>query len=303
MELIRSQNWYTTADGAQRGYIRPHLLKELWFHTGTACNLKCAFCFEGSGPGDQRLELVKLDDVQPYIEQAVELGVEQFSFTGGEPFLAKDLVKILQRASENAPCLVLTNGTSALQKRLHQLVPLLKSRFPVSFRISIDSHIEAEHDAGRGEGMFDLALKGMKALHDMGFHVSIARHMANAENTLQVEQQYRDLLVAYGMPAETKMVAFPDFLPPGSHGHRPDITTQCMTQYHTEETRNKFMCSFSKMVVKQRGRMRIYACTLVDDDPEYDMGNDLRSSLEQQVSMKHHRCFSCFKYGASCSET
>jgi len=303
MERIRSRDWYTTADGADRGYIRSHLLKELWFHTGTACNLSCDFCLEGSGPGDQRLELLKLADVTPFIDQALELGVQQFSFTGGEPFLAKDLVKILQLASEHAPCLVLTNGTDALQKRLHLLVPLLQSRYPVSFRISIDSPIETEHDAGRGEGMFDLALKGMKALNDMGFQVSVARHMAEGEDSVEVERQYRDLLVSRGIPAETKFVAFPDFLPPGSHGHGPDITTNCMTQYHTEESRNSFMCAFSKMVVKQNGRMRIYACTLVDDDPEYDMGDNLRQALEQQVSMKHHRCFSCFKYGASCSET
>ncbi|UTW04961.1 radical SAM protein [Amphritea atlantica] len=303
MERIRSRDWYTTADGADRGYIRSHLLKELWFHTGTACNLSCDFCLEGSGPGDQRLELLKLADVSPYIDQALELGVQQFSFTGGEPFLAKDLIRILQLASEHAPCLVLTNGTDALQKRLHLLVPLLQSRYPVSFRISIDSPIETEHDAGRGEGMFDLALKGMKALNDMGFQVSVARHMAEGEDSAEVERQYRDLLVSRGIPAETKFVAFPDFLPPGSHGHGPDITTNCMTQYHTEESRNSFMCAFSKMVVKQNGRMRIYACTLVDDDPEYDMGDNLRQALEQQVSMKHHRCFSCFKYGASCSET
>lgn len=303
MELIRSRDWYTTADGNDRGYIRPNLLKELWFHTGTACNLSCGFCLEGSGPGDQRLGLVKLEDVEPYIHQALELGVEQFSFTGGEPFLAKDLVKILQFASQHAPCLVLTNGTDALQKRLHQLVPLLQSRFPVRFRVSIDSHIDSEHDAGRGEGMFDLALKGMKALHDMGFQVSVARHMGAEENTVEVEQSYQDMLVSRGLPADTKFVAFPDFLPPGSHGHGPDITTHCMTHYHTEETRSSFMCAFSKMVVKQNGRMRIYACTLVDDDPEYDLGGDLRQSLEQQISMKHHRCFSCFKYGASCSET
>ena len=303
MERIRSREWYTTADGADRGYIRPHQLKELWFHTGTACNLSCDFCLEGSGPGDQRLELVKFADVEPYIHQALDLGVGQFSFTGGEPFLAKDLVRILQLASQHAPCLVLTNGTDALQKRLHQLMPLLHSRFPVSFRVSIDSPIASQHDAGRGEGMFDLALRGMKALHEMGFKVSVARHMAADENTAEVEQAYRNMLLSHGLPADTKFVAFPDFLPPGSHGHGPDITTHCMTHYHTEATRNSFMCAFSKMVVKQNGRMRVYACTLVDDDPEYDMGSDLQQALAQQISMKHHRCFTCFKYGSSCSET
>lgn len=76
-----------------------------------------------------------------------------------------------------------------------------------------------------------------------------------------------------------------------------------MTQFHSEESRRSFMCAFSKMMVKQNGRMRVYACTLVDDDIEYDLGDDLAQALEQQISMKHHRCFSCFKYGSSCSET
>jgi len=303
MELIRSRDWYSTTDGSDRGYIQPHLLKELWFHTGTACNLSCDFCLEGSGPGDQRLGLLKLTDVEPYIHKAVELGVEQFSFTGGEPFLAKDLVKILQLASEYAPCLVLTNGTDALHKRLHQLEVLQQSKYPVSFRVSIDSPVEAEHDAGRGEGMYRAALDGMKALHDLGFHVSLARHMADGEDSAAIEAQYRMALAAWGIPEEINFVAFPDFLPPNSDGSGPDISTNCMTQYHTEDSRRSFMCAFSKMMVKQNGRMRVYACTLVDDDPEYDLGDDLGQALEHRVSMKHHRCFSCFKYGSSCSET
>ena len=43
------------ADAIQpRGYIQPGALRELWFHTGTACNLACPFCLEGSRPGDDR---------------------------------------------------------------------------------------------------------------------------------------------------------------------------------------------------------------------------------------------------------
>ena len=39
-----SDNWLYTPKGEKRGYIQPHTLKELWFHTGTACNLSCPFC-------------------------------------------------------------------------------------------------------------------------------------------------------------------------------------------------------------------------------------------------------------------
>jgi hypothetical protein len=62
------------------------------------------------------------------------------------------------------------------------------------------------------------------------------------------------------------------------------------------------MCAFSKMVVKSGGRMRVYACTLVDDDPAYDLGGSLAEAMGRRVTLAHHRCYACFRYGASCSE-
>lgn len=302
MQRIRTENWFKTPEGDSRGYIDPHSLRELWFHTGTACNLQCPFCLEGSGPGDNRLELVRFDDVKPYIDEALGLGVQQFSFTGGEPFLAKQLIKILSYAASFKPCLVLTNGTEALQQRMTEVTELLACQYPVSFRVSIDKPCAQEHDAGRGEGTFAKALQGLKQLYDAGFKVSVARHMDKGEDSAAVEQAYRDLFRQQGLPQDMNIVAFPDFATPGSLPQVPQVTTHCMTTYQSEESRRAFMCAFSKMVVKQQGRMRVYACTLVDDDPEYDLGGSLREALEERISMKHHRCYSCFAYGSSCSE-
>lgn len=50
------------------GYIQPQLLRELWFHTGTACNLACPFCLEGSAPGDHRLQQVTADEARPFLD-------------------------------------------------------------------------------------------------------------------------------------------------------------------------------------------------------------------------------------------
>ncbi|MCP4595141.1 radical SAM protein [Neptuniibacter sp.] len=302
MQRIHTENWFKTPEGEDRGYIDPFTLRELWFHTGTACNLQCPFCLEGSGPGDKRLELVKFDDVKPYIDEAIGLGVEQFSFTGGEPFLAKQLVKILAYAAERKPCLVLTNGTEAIQQRMDEVASLTDAQYPVSFRVSIDKPTAEEHDAGRGEGNFVKAMQGLKKLHDAGFHVSVARHMDKDEDKVEIETAYQSLFAEYGLPVDLNIVAFPDFATPGSLPLVPQVTTTCMTTYQTEESRKDFMCAFSKMVVKKNGQMRVYACTLVDDDEEYDLGANLRESLSERISMKHHRCYSCFAYGASCSE-
>lgn len=291
-----------TPAGEPRGYIDPHALRELWFHTGTACNLSCPFCLEGSRPGDNRLGRITLNDARPLIDEGVAIGVEQFSFTGGEPFIVKDFVNILAYASTFRPCLVLTNGTDPVLKRLHQIETLIARPHPVAFRISIDYPDQARHDAGRGAGSFEKSWQGLQELAKRGFKVSIARQMEKDEDKAAVEDQFRELFARYGLPADLTIVAFPDFLTPGAHADVPQITEHCMTTYHTEETRQAFMCAFSKMVVKKAGKMRVYACTLVDDDESYDLGGTLAESLGKRIMLHHHRCYSCFAFGSSCSE-
>jgi len=301
-QRARGPDWATTPDGEPRGYIDPHTLDELWFHTGTACNLSCPFCLEGSTPGDTRLDRITLADVQPLLDEAVQMGVQQFSFTGGEPFVVKDFVNILAYAASLRPCLVLTNGTDVVLKRLHHIQRLVGSKHPISFRISIDWPDADRHDAGRGAGNFAKAFEGMRELHRMGFHVSLARQMEADEDTAAVEDRYRELLAQFRLPADTRIVPFPDFDIPYSHPDVPNVTEDCMTRHQTEASRREFMCAFSKMIVKKNGEMRVYACTLVDDDADYDLGGSLAEALGQRIRMRHHRCYQCFAFGSSCSE-
>lgn len=292
----------STSSGAPRGYIAPHALDELWFHTGTACNLACPFCLEGSRPGDNRLQRMTLDDVRPFVDEAARLGVRQFSFTGGEPLVVKALPDILAYAAGRRPCLVLTNGADVIVRRRHHLAPLAGSAHPISFRVSIDYPEAARHDAGRGPGAFAKAWAGLRTLHALGFGVSLARQMSADEDGAAVDAQFRALFEAHGLPRDTHIVAFPDFGVPGERRTVPEITEDCMTRYHTETSRRAFMCAFSKMVIKKAGRLRVYACTLVDDDETYDLGGTLAEAMVPRVLLHHHRCYSCFKFGSSCSE-
>jgi sulfatase maturation enzyme AslB (radical SAM superfamily) len=298
----KRESLHFTPAGEPRGYIEPHSLRELWFHTGTACNLKCPFCLEGSKPGDRRLGRITLADAAPFIDEAVALGVEQLSFTGGEPFIVKDFVNILRYASQLRPCLVLTNGTAPVLKRLHQIATLRAQPQPIAFRVSIDYADRERHDLGRGEGTFAESWAALKKLHALGFKVSIARQMEKGENSAAIADAYAALLTEHGLPRNTTLVSFPDFLLPGARPKIPAITEHCMTTFQTEDTRRAFMCAFSKMVVKKDGRMRVYACTLVDDDPAYDLGGTLAESSGKRIMLQHHRCYSCFAYGSSCSE-
>ncbi|MCX4027138.1 radical SAM protein [Endozoicomonas sp. SM1973] len=309
MELIassrleRSNEWHFTSKGEKRGYIQPRGLDELWFHIGTACNLSCSFCLEGSKPGDNRLQLMRLADVKPFIHEALTLGVQQFSFTGGEPFVAKDMVKILNYAAQYKPCLVLTNGTDPVLKRMDSILSLKDTKYPIAFRISLDYVNSQLHDQERGEGSFVKSLQSLQLLHHNGFKVSIARQMVDPnEDKVKQDQAFYQLLSQYGLPDSINIIAFPNFFQPGSTVEVPEISETCMTTYHTEESRQQFMCAYSKMLVKVSGKVKVYACTLVDDDKDYEIGNTLTAALTTRISLKHHRCFSCFAHGASCSE-
>ena len=284
------------------GYIEPGPLAELWFHTGTACNLSCPFCLEGSKPGDNRIERITLDDARPWIDEAAALGVQQFSFTGGEPFVIRDIIRILDYALARKSCLVLTNGTEPVLQRMAAIEPLARLPQPLSFRVSIDYADEARHDAGRGGGSWRKAWQCLVELHRRGFGVSIARQRDAGEDTAVVDLQFRELCLRYGLPGVTRIVSFPDFLTPGAHPHVPMISERCMTAHHSAASRSKFMCQFSKMVVRKNGRMRVYACTLVDDDESFDLGGSLSEAEGVRVMLRHHRCYSCFAHGSSCSE-
>lgn len=299
---VRSKLWDQTPDGSPRGFIQSYALDELWLHTGTACNLACSFCLEGSKPGDNRLQLMRFDDAKSYIDEALTLGVKQFSFTGGEPFINKDMVRILDYALQHRPCLVLTNATEPLIKRLKQLIPLLDREHQLHFRVSLDHFDASKHDVGRGEGMFVVALQGLKALHDMGFALSVANQALPGISPEDAAQKFMEVFQAAGLPKDLSRIEFPEFYPPESDVSAPQITQSCMTDFQTENSRRDFMCAFSRMVVKIDGQTKVYACTLVDDDPDYALGETLAQSLQVPVSMKHHRCYSCFQFGASCSE-
>jgi uncharacterized Fe-S cluster-containing radical SAM superfamily protein len=301
-EKTDNHDWMITPEGDPRGYIDTHKLDELWFHTGTNCNLACPFCLEGSKPGDDRIKFIMPDEAGPFVHEAVEMGVQKFSFTGGEPFVNPHFVEILGYALDYRPCLVLTNGTEPLRNQFAEVAKLKQKPNPVSFRVSLDHPDPDKHDESRGKGNFRMALRTLGLLHQEGFSVSIARLMEPEEDAEGIDAGYIPFLEEAGLPHDMLIIKFPDFATPGTIPKVPQVTEHCMQTYTNEASRAAYMCSFSRMIVKKNGRCGVYACTLVDDDDEYDLADTLRDSFQVRIRFKHHRCYSCFAYGSSCSE-
>jgi sulfatase maturation enzyme AslB (radical SAM superfamily) len=302
MKMNSTDAWLYTDKNEPRGYIQPQRLEELWFHTGTNCNLRCPFCLEGSKPGDNRIEFLTLEDARRFINEALELGVKKFSFTGGEPFVNPEFVAILDAALEHRPCLVLTNATEPLMKRMDDVLRLHEKPNRLKFRISLDHPDPVKHDGSRGKGTFKKALDTLGRLYRAGFDVSIARLMLADEQSENMDRAYAPFLEAAGVPEDISMIKFPELHLPGSVPEVPEVSETCMTRYLNADQRAGFMCNFSKMIVRKNGQCGVYACTLVDDVERYDLGPTLKAAMAKRVMLGHHRCYSCFACGASCSE-
>jgi len=288
----------TEASKSNVAAVRLLALRELWIHTGTACNLECPFCLEGSRPGDARLERITLAELQPYLEQAAQLGAQRFAFTGGEPLIVKDIVKILEYALRLKPCLVLTNGAAPLIKRAHQLQLLARQPHPLSFRVSLDYPDEQQHDAGRGWGNFKRALEGLKLLHRSGFEISIARHRRPDEDSASIEARYRELLRKHALPDALLIVALPEYGRPQTD-NRTDNHDAPISAAELDASGRAaaLMCAFGRMALKRQGALRMAACPLVDDDERFDCGPALASALAQPTALRHTRCRQCLSSG------
>jgi AdoMet-dependent heme synthase len=113
---------------------------------------------------------MSFEQTVPYFEEAVQLGVKEFYFTGGEPFVNPDLPRILGAALQIGPATVLTNATLFSPELVGQLAALRDaSIYSLEFRVSIDGFSPETNDPIRGPGTFKRAMRGVRLLLDAGF--------------------------------------------------------------------------------------------------------------------------------------
>ena len=259
--------------------------RDLWIHTGTACNLSCPFCHEGSKPGDARLEALGVAQVLPVLQAAAAAGARRFIFTGGEPLILKGIQPLLLAALGLRPVLVLTNGTAPWIRRSHLLAALRTAPHPLSFRVSLDTPDEAAHDAQRGLKNFRKAIEGLKLLHAAGFEVGITRQMQSGENQAQVLQRFGQLLRKNNLPEDLSIVALPQL-------GALDAADGPPMAVHTAAPGTP-LCAHGRMLILRDGELRLTACALVDDDPAFDRLADVESALAAPINPTHRRCSLC----------
>ena len=129
------------------------------------CNLECEFCYVGdllNVEGQWREEL-NLDSLRKAFPEREDF---QISLTGGEIFMRKDILSVLDlfREKKYACGYLTTNGTIINEERAAALADLAAAGFLKHISISIDGPGEL-HDAARGvKGTFERTTAGLRRL-------------------------------------------------------------------------------------------------------------------------------------------
>ena len=295
-----------TAKGERRASVAMTGLTTLWFNTGTLCNLACVNCYIESSPKNDALVYLSEAEVITYLDEIIaeRLPTREIAFTGGEPFMNPEMIAILDTClTRGFDVLVLSNAMRPMRRFETQLLDL-HARFgaQLTFRVSLDHHTKAIHEAERGPNSWDKAIDGLKWLSSNGFSIAIAGRIAKDESIADEHAGYRALFTEHGLRIDAddpeRLVLFPEM---DATADIAEISESCWGILGKSPA--DIMCASSRMVVKRKGEAtpRVAACTLLPYDPGFDMGETLVEA-SQAVSLNHPHCARfCVLGGASCS--
>ena len=292
-----------TADGSKRAFIKTEKIKTLWFNTGTICNIECKNCYIESSPKNDRLVYLTFEEVKSFIDEAIDknLGCEEIGFTGGEPFMNKDILKMIEYSlSKNFKVLVLSNAMRPMLNIKEDLLKLNHQNLVI--RVSIDHYQKEKHEEVRGKNTFDVMMKGLLWLNSNNFNYALATRLLWGEEEDQLRNNFNQFIDKYNLKLDAKskqqLVTFVEM---DKKVDTPEITTACWNILGKDP--DDIMCSWSRMVVKKKGMLKpsVIACTLLPYEDEFDLGQSLTNSL-QKIYLNHKHCSKfCVLGGSSCS--
>ena len=146
---------------------------KLWIYTNYDCNLRCSYCVAKSSPNAPR-RAIGLANAQRLVDEAVALGFDEVFFTGGEPFILKDIYEMLAYASARVKTSVLTNAMLFQNSRLEQLVAVARGNDNLILQVSLDGGVAEHHDFYRGKGSWQKTVDSIRTLQEHGLRIRLS---------------------------------------------------------------------------------------------------------------------------------
>jgi sulfatase maturation enzyme AslB (radical SAM superfamily) len=271
----------------------------LWFQVGgTICNLRCHHCFISCTPENDKFNFLSLEFCRKYLMQSIDLGVREYYFTGGEPFANPQFLDILEETLRIGPATVLTNGTLLSDRTLERLSAMNdRSPYSLEFRVSIDGCNAEMNDPIRGRGTFDRAMEGVRRLAGRGFLpiVTIMRSWEGEDDDVLAPLVRRLQAIGNDRPRLKVLPSIKlgeEVLRCRTYHQDERVTAEMMDGYDESQ----LVCSHSRLVTDQG----VWVCPILLDEPDGRLGDRLSDTMIS-YPLRHQACFTCWQYGAICS--
>ena len=136
------------------------------------CNLRCFYCMPEEGiQYINKTELMSYEEIHRTMTLLAKMGIEKVRITGGEPFVRKDMMKLLRsirRIKGIREINITSNGTL-----LEQYIPELKKLGIRSVNLSLDTLDRARFFEITRRDVFDKVMRSFDLLLEHDFDVKI----------------------------------------------------------------------------------------------------------------------------------
>ena len=276
-------------------------LDQLWFQvSGTVCNLRCGHCFISCAPDNHSFWFLTRAQVADALSSSIGMGVKEYYFTGGEPFMNREMLGILEDTLAVGPATVLTNGTLLPARTVSELARIASaSPYTLELRVSVDGVTAEMNDALRGAGSFERAMGGVERLVGAGF-LPIITTMQSWEDheTPGLLEDFHRLLAGVGYERVRLKI-----LPPlrigaeagrtGGYSATEQVTADMMLEYDAD----LLLCSRARLVTAQG----VWVCPILLDYESGRVADTLEEAIEAPARLAEQACYTCYVSGAICS--
>ncbi len=274
-------------------------LDTVWFYVaGTLCNLRCTHCFISCSPDNHSHGMMTLQEMHPYLDEAERLGVREYYLTGGEPFLNREILPILEATLRQGPATVLTNGLFLDQLTCRKLRAIADaSDYSLDIRVSLDGWGPEDHDRIRGAGTFHRAVNGIRALAEHRFlPIVTVTEAAEGVGGIDGRTRFLELLLSVGL-SRPRIKILPLWRIGAEAGRARGYESweRLSSDATTPEGLAALQCS-SGRAVTTRG---VYVCPILIDEPGARLGARLEETL-RPFGLSYGACHTCYVSGVTC---
>jgi molybdenum cofactor biosynthesis enzyme MoaA len=274
-------------------------LDTLWLQVaGTVCNITCTHCFISCSPKNHSHEMMSLEEVEQRLAEAEPLGVREYYFTGGEPFMNRDLLPILEATLRQGPASVLTNGMLLRKEVCARLRALMdQSEYSLDLRVSLDGFDRESHDAIRGPGVWERVMIGLRNLGEVGINpVITVTEAAEGVGSAEGRTRFLELIRSFGFdkPRLKVLALFRIGAEEGRSRAYADWE-RLSAKSMSEADASVLQCSSCRMVTSKG----VYVCPILIESADARMGDSIAETL-RPFPLAHGACHTCWVDGVSC---